>query len=121
MSFDFDLDAAQSKIMSDDLKEVYDWFQARDVNSNEFSHGCCTAQILYSKVHKMSLQVSCENKGNVRNVGGNGGSGGLGGDFGKIVLIGFEQRPKICTLQRAGKYECKAKSNPIPDLSSNFL
>lgn len=87
------------------MNEVSRWFQNESLkeNATEFYHGPCSAHIVH-KTGKLSLQVTCENGDIPQNISSNGGSGGVGGDFGKIVVIGLEQRPKICLLQKAGEH-----------------
>lgn len=63
----------------------------------KITYGSCTGQRDHSIDHVITLTVICQNKIGSKHIGG------LGGNFGEIVLIGFEQQPKICTVQHAGK------------------
>lgn len=94
-------------MIANDLKQITKWFESQSnasVSPSKFSLGSCTAYPHYSTDDMVSLQVICENEVRSENMGGLGGSGGLGGNFGEIVLIGFEQEPKICIVKNAGKY-----------------
>lgn len=97
----------QHQIIAKDLQQISDWFQSQShVNTSmtEFTYGSCTGHRHYSNDHVVSLQINCENGIGSNNVAGLGGIGGLGGNFGQLVLVGFEQQPRICTVQHAGKY-----------------
>lgn len=102
-----DADADQYRMITNDLKQISNWFESQshaNTLANKFSYGSCTGQRHYSIDHRsVSLQIICENEIRSKNIAGLGGSGGLGGNFGQIVVIGFEQQPKVCTIQHAGK------------------